>query len=130
MRKNIAMLSLSVLFVVAFLREPNAQQIDATPNAVDIEIAAQGVPKFDIDGGCRIDNISFRLDAELDARMKRCMRDEKKAREQLKSRWSQLAAHDRIVCIGETYDASGMPPSYVVLSTCLLRPGLANNSPD
>jgi hypothetical protein len=31
------------------------------------------------------------------------------------------------VCIGETYDASGMPPSYVVLSTCLLGTGLAKN---
>ena len=127
MRKNIAMLSLSVLFVVAFLREPNAQQIDATPNTVDIQIAAESVPKFDIDEGCRIDNISSRLDAELDARMKLCMQDEKKARDKLKSRWSQLAAHDRIVCIGETYDASGMPPSYVILSTCLLRPGVAKN---
>jgi hypothetical protein len=130
MRKTIAMLSLSVLFVVAFSREPNAQRIDATPNSTDIEIAAQSVPTFDIDGGCRIDNISSRLDAELDAQMKLCMQDERKARDQLKSRWSQVAAHDRVVCIGETYDASGMPPSYVVLSTCLLRAGLANNSTD
>lgn len=130
MRKNIAMLSLSVLFVVAFLREPNAQQIDATPSSMDIEVAAESVPRFDIDGGCRIDNISSRLDAELNERMKRCMQDEEKARDQLKSRWSQLAAHERVVCIGETYDASGMPPSYVVLSTCLLRPGPANNSTD
>src|SRR5271170_7197757 len=63
----------------------------------------------------------------LDEPIKRCMRDEQKARDQFKPRWSQLAAHDRIVCIGETYDTSGMPPSYGVLSTCLLRPGVAKN---
>jgi hypothetical protein len=125
MRKNIPMLSLSAIFVVAFLQEANAQQIDAMSNAMDIRILAGSVPKFDIGGGCRVDNTSSSLDAGLDESIKRCMQDEQKAQDQLESRWSQLAAHDRIVCIGETYDASGMPPSYVVLSACLLGSSLA-----
>jgi hypothetical protein len=130
MCKNIVKLLLSALFAVACLQEASAQQIDAMPNGIDIRIVAESVPKFDIGGGCRINNVPSKLDAGMDEPTKRCMQDEQKARDQLKSRWPQLAAHDRIVCIGETYDASGMPPSYVVLSTCLLRAGLAKNSTD
>jgi hypothetical protein len=127
MRKNIPMLSLSAIFVVAFLQQANAQQIDAMSNAMDVRILAESVPKFDIGGGCRVDNMLSSLDAGLDEPIKRCIQHEQKAQDQLRSRWSQLAAHNRIVCIGEAYDASGMPPSYVVLSACLLGSGLAKN---
>jgi hypothetical protein len=130
MRKTIAMLSLSVLFVATLLREANTQQIDVMFNTMDIRIVAESVPEFDIGGGCRIDNISSGLDTGLDEPIKRCMQNERNARDQLNSRWSQLAVHDRIVCIGETYDSSGMPPSYVVLSTCLLGSRLAKQSTD
>jgi hypothetical protein len=125
--KNMPMLSLSGIFVVAFLQQANAQQIDALSNAMDIRILAEGVPKFDIGGGCRVDNMSSSLDAGLDEPIKRCMQDEQRAQDQLRSRWSQLAVRYRVVCIGEAYDASGMPPSYVVLSACLLGSGLAKN---
>jgi hypothetical protein len=127
MRKNTTMLSLIAILVVAFLQEANAQQIDAMSNAMDIRILAESVPKFDIGGGCRVDNMSSSLDAKLDDSTMRCMQDEQIAQGQLRSRWSLLTAHDRIVCIGETYDASGMPPSYVVLSACLPGSRLAKN---
>jgi hypothetical protein len=130
MRKNIALLSLSVLFVATFVREASTQRIHATVSTVDIRVLAESVPKFDIDRGCRIDGLSSGLDAVADDLAKRCMQNERKARDQLESRWSQLAAHDRVVCIGETYDASGMPPSYVVLSMCLLGSRLAKQSND
>jgi hypothetical protein len=107
MHKTIAMLSLSVIFVAPFLREAKTQQIDAMPKTMDIRILAESVPRFDIGGGCRIDNISSAPDAGFDEPTKRCMQDERRARDLLESRWSQLAAHNRIVCIGETYDASG-----------------------
>jgi hypothetical protein len=127
MRQNIAMLSLSVLFVAAFLREANTQQADAMSNAMDIRILAESVPKFDIGGVCRVGDTSSGLDAGLEEPIKRCIQSEQKAQDQLRSRWLQLAAHDRIVCIGEAYDASGRPPSYVVLSACLLGSRLAKN---
>jgi len=57
MCKNVAMTSLSVLFVAAFLRETNAQQIDVMPNDMDIRILAESVPRFDIGEGCRVDNM-------------------------------------------------------------------------
>jgi hypothetical protein len=128
-RRNeiIAMLLLSALFVIAFLRGAKTQLIDAMSNTMDIRSLAESVPTFDIGGGCLVHNVSSSLDPGLDEPIKHCMRDVQKARDQLKSRWSQLAAHDRIVCIGETYDASGMPPSYVVLSECLLGSSLAKN---
>jgi hypothetical protein len=44
-------LSLSVLFVVAFLREVNTQQTDAMSDTMDIRILAESVPKVDIGGG-------------------------------------------------------------------------------
>jgi hypothetical protein len=119
MRKLMPILSLSFLLGAGFLPDANTQQIGVEPNSLDIRVVAESVPEFNIEWDCRVDNMSSSLDVGLDESIVRCKRDEQRARDQLRSRWSQFPARDRVKCIGETYDASGMPPSYVALSTCL-----------
>jgi hypothetical protein len=119
MWKFMPILSLSFLLGAGFLPDANTQQIGVEPNSLDIRVVAESVPEFNIESNCRVDNMSSSLDVGLDESIVRCKRDEQRARDQLQSRWSQFAGDDRVICIGETYDASGMPPSYVALSTCL-----------
>jgi hypothetical protein len=121
MRNNMALLSLSFILSAVWLPEANGQQINVEPNSTDMRVVAEAVPKFDIEQVCRVDNTSLSLDGRLGESIRRCTRIEKIARDLLKSFWSRFEARDRINCIGETYDASGKPPSYVELSTCLQR---------
>lgn len=71
---------------------------------------ADSVPKFDIARECRSEGGSKAI-------LDQCIRDEAKAREELRPLWDQLSTHDKAVCIGET-SADGSP-SYVELLTCL-----------
>ncbi len=81
--------------------------------------AADGVPQFDIERGCKVDNTASSLDTGLDETIKNCVRDERQARDQLQTQWSQFAPPDRVMCTGETTQGDGIPPSYVELLTCL-----------
>jgi len=79
---------------------------------------ADGVPKFDIARGCRLDSTqAFDLNAGLNETVKRCVADEQQALTQLQTQWSQFRESDEAQCIGETN--VGGTPSYVDLLTCL-----------
>jgi hypothetical protein len=79
---------------------------------------ADGVPKYDIARGCRLDNTqAFDLNAGLNETQKKCVSDERGAMAQLETQWSQFRDTDRAVC---TSDSNvGGTPSYVGLLTCL-----------
>jgi hypothetical protein len=80
---------------------------------------ADGVPKFNIERGCKIDSTATSLDVGLNESTKNCVRDEQQARGQLQTQWSQFSPSDRAMCTSEANDGDGVPPSYVDLLTCL-----------
>jgi hypothetical protein len=80
--------------------------------------AADVVPAFDIERGCRVDSTqAFDLSTGLNETAKRCAADERRARAQLRTQWARFRAVDKMQCIGEA-DIGGTP-SYVDLLTCL-----------
>jgi hypothetical protein len=83
------------------------------------------VPKFDIERGCKVDSAASSLDVGLDETIRRCVRDEQQARDQLQTQWSQFAPSDQVMCTSETTEGGGVPPSYVELLTCLQGQQLA-----
>ena len=79
---------------------------------------ADGVPKFDIARGCRLDSAQqLDLNTGLNETDKRCVADEQGAMAQLQTQWSQFRATDKTQCVGEA--DIGDTPSYVDLLTCL-----------
>jgi len=79
---------------------------------------ADGVPKFNIERGCRVDSTqAFDLSVGLNETVKRCVADEQQALTQLQTQWSKFREPDKAQCIGETN--IGGTPSYVDLLTCL-----------
>jgi hypothetical protein len=89
---------------------------------------ADGVPKFDIARGCRVDSAdAYDVNAGLNATIKRCVADEKQALTQLQAQWTQFQGSDRSQCIQETN--IGDTPSYVELLTCLQGAKLARQLP-
>jgi hypothetical protein len=79
---------------------------------------ADGVPKFDIARGCRVDSTqAFDLSVGLNETVKRCVADEQQALTKLQTQWSQFREPDRTQCTGEAN--IGGTPSYVDLLTCL-----------
>ena len=79
---------------------------------------ADGVPKFDIARGCRVDSTqAFDLSAGLNETVKRCVADEQQALAQLEKQWSEFRESDKAQCTGEA--KIGGTPSYVDLLTCL-----------
>src|ERR1700730_11708189 len=79
---------------------------------------ADGVPKYDIARGCRLDNTqAFDLNTGQNETVKKCVADEQGAMAVLTTQWSQFRETDRRQCIEEA-DIGG-PPSYVDLLTCL-----------
>jgi len=96
-----------------------------TPNNARFILAADGVPQFNIERGCKVDNTASSLDTGLDETLKNCVRDERQARDQLQTQWSQFAPSDRVMCTSETTQGDGVPPSYVELLTCLQGQQLA-----
>lgn len=77
---------------------------------------ADGVPKFDIERGCHLDNIAA-AGLTVGESMKSCLRDERQARQKLFKQWSRFSASSRGSCIAE--NNIGGTPSYVDLLTCL-----------
>ena len=79
---------------------------------------ADGVPKFDIARGCRVDSSqAFDLSVGLNETVKRCVADEQQALTKLQTQWSQFREPDKTQCTGEAN--IGGTPSYVDLLTCL-----------
>jgi hypothetical protein len=77
---------------------------------------ADGVPKFDITRSCKLD-VAATAGLSVDQSVKSCINDEKKARQQLGSRWSKFPAPSRVSCTSQ--ESIGGTPSYVSLQTCL-----------
>ena len=86
---------------------------------------ADNVPKFNIERGCKVDSTASSLATGLDETIKRCVRDEQQAQDQLQTQWSQFAPSDKALCTRETTEIGGVPPSYVELLTCLQGQQLA-----
>ncbi len=79
---------------------------------------ADGVPKFDIARGCRVDSTqAFDLSVGLNETVKRFVADEQQALTKLQTQWSQFREPDKTQCTGEAN--IGGTPSYVDLLTCL-----------
>jgi len=74
------------------------------------------VPKFDIARSCKLD-IAATAGLSIDQSLKRCIGDERQARQQLGNRWSKFAAPSKASCVGQ--ESVGGTPSYVSLLTCL-----------
>jgi hypothetical protein len=88
------------------------------------------VPKFNIERGCKVDSTAaFDLNAGLNETIKRCVSDERQAKDQLAAQWSEFAGADRKMCGGMAADDSAIPPSYVELLTCLQGQQLARKLP-
>ena len=77
---------------------------------------ADGVPKFDIARSCKLD-VAATAGLSVDQSVKACVRDERKARQQLGSNWSKYPASSKATCIPQ--ENIGGTPSYVSLQTCL-----------
>jgi hypothetical protein len=77
---------------------------------------ADGVPKFDIARSCKLD-VAATAGLAVDQSTKSCVSDERKARQQLGSRWSKFPASSRASCTSQ--ESIGGTPSYVSLLTCL-----------
>jgi hypothetical protein len=86
---------------------------------------ADTVPKFNIERGCKVDSTASSLATGLDETIKRCVRDEQQAQDQLQTQWSQFAPSDKAMCTSLTTEGGGTPPSYVELLTCLQGQQLA-----
>ena len=76
---------------------------------------ADTVPHFDVEPGCRSVG---QMGESLNARLPRCLDDEKSARSQLEREWTQYARNLRQECTGAA--TAGGSPSYVELLECLM----------
>ncbi len=74
---------------------------------------ADGVPKFDIERGCRLDSTLADLSTGQNETVKRCVADEQQALTQLQTQWSQFLGSDKAQCTEEAN--IGDTPSYVDL---------------
>jgi hypothetical protein len=90
---------------------------------------ADGVPKFDIARGCRLDTTqALDLSTGQNETVKRCVADEQQALTQLQTQWSQFRGSDKAQCTEEA--SIGGTPSYVDLLTCLQAAKLARQLPE
>src|SRR5262245_15649108 len=78
-----------------------------------IVMAANSVPKFDVERSCR----PAAAATDLPGRDAGCRRDEQDARSKLTNDWTQYSATDQTRCTGLV--TTGGAPSYVELLTCL-----------
>jgi hypothetical protein len=81
--------------------------------ATQIVLAADSVPKFDVERTCRAAEVTGLPGRDSAA----CQRDEQDARSKLEKDWSQYGAAQRNECDGLV--TKGGAPSYVELLTCL-----------
>jgi hypothetical protein len=77
---------------------------------------ADGVPKFDIARSCKLD-MAATAGLAVDQSGETCIRDERKAKQQLSGQWSKFPAASRASCTSQ--ESIGGTPSYVSLQTCL-----------
>jgi hypothetical protein len=81
---------------------------------------ADKIPNFDVTAACRA--LTTEPDAIPDDRQGRgtqhCVDDERTAREQLVTQWSQFKPADRAMCLGGS-SAGSVDPVYTELITCL-----------
>jgi hypothetical protein len=77
---------------------------------------ADRVPEFDIARSCKLDSAAA-ASISLDQSVKSCIKDEKRARQQLGSQWSKFSAASKAECVPQ--EQIGGTPSYVSLVTCL-----------
>ena len=77
---------------------------------------ANGVPVFDVTRTCKLD-LAATAGLSNTQSVKACIRDEKRAKQQLGSRWSKYPASSKAQCIPQ--ESIGGTPSYVSLQTCL-----------
>jgi hypothetical protein len=92
--------------------------------ATQIVLAADSVPKFDLERTCR-----GATAADLPGRNSAsCQQDEQAARSQLEKVWSQYNAAQRSEC--DTLVTTGGAPSYVELLTCLEMAKQAKELPE
>ena len=93
--------------------------------ATQIVLAADSVPKFDVERTCRAavggTGVPGRDSAE-------CQRDEQDARSKLEKDWTQYSASQRSQCDGLV--TTGGAPSYVELLTCLEMAKQAKELPE
>ena len=77
---------------------------------------ASGVPVFDVSKTCKLDLAATAglVDGQS---LKACIKDEKRAQQQLVSQWSKFPASSKAECIPQ--ESIGGTPSYVSLQTCL-----------
>jgi hypothetical protein len=77
---------------------------------------ADGVPVFDIARSCKLD-LTATTGLTDGQSLKACVNDEKRARQQLGTRWSKFSASSKAECIPQ--ESIGGTPSYVSLQSCL-----------
>ena len=81
---------------------------------------ADKIPNFDVTAACRA--LAVEPDAIPDDRQTRgvqhCVDDERTAREQLVTQWSDFKPADRAMCLGGS-SAGSVDPAYTELITCL-----------
>ena len=81
------------------------------------QVAAQGLPNFKVEQGCREVSSGPNKLTTFD----KCMEDEKSARDSLAKNWETFVVSDRRVCLNMT--AADGTPSYVELLECLKMAG-------
>jgi hypothetical protein len=77
---------------------------------------SNGVPVFDVTRTCKLDLAATTGLSDTQS-LKACIRDEKRAQQQLVSQWSKYPASSKAECIPQ--ESIGGTPSYVSLQTCL-----------
>ena len=77
---------------------------------------ANGVPVFDVARSCKLDAAATGGLTDNQS-VQACIRDEKRAQQQLGSQWSKYPASSKAECIPQ--ESIGGSPSYVSLQTCL-----------
>jgi hypothetical protein len=79
-------------------------------------VVADGVPKFDVARTCKLD-VAATSGLTDNQSVQACIRDEKRAQQQLGGQWSKYPASSKAECIPQ--ESIGGTPSYVSLQTCL-----------
>ena len=77
---------------------------------------ANGVPVFDVTRTCKLDLAATAGLSDTQS-VEACVRDEKRAQQQLGSQWSKFPESSKAQCI--SLERIGGTPSYVSLQTCL-----------
>lgn len=77
---------------------------------------ANGVPVFDVARTCKLD-VAATSGLTDNQSVQACIRDEKRAQQQLGSQWSKYPPSSKAECIPQ--ESIGGTPSYVSLQTCL-----------